>query len=357
MNSIITTKSCTVSVSGYPDKAFAAGETVQPNSVYYRPLLWSGLATDSGTPGSSGPAPQPYEVLFLQRPTQDGVVPVWSATDGKWTVAAAPTGSAGDGLYLKGIFVDSVDDIPPGLSADTLVVVRGASPVPDDRQPPVVVGTPTSADSAQNTVTSLTIAKPAGLQAGDVLVAALRSQSSTATSDFASAGFTRQGPVFAANNAAARLTGFFTHRVTNPSAEPADYTFTYSGGGGRCVGILFVVRGVDPTTLLAGYQSNGQGTEVTNGRTAAAYAVETPALQLTLGANENTGSNPSTPTVTPAGHTLIGERASSIALGSTRTSIWVGYRALPTGESTAAASMTWAATSSEAVHSLALKGV
>lgn len=97
MNSIIVTMNCRVSYPGLPEQTFTSGATVQPYSPYYYPLLWSGLANDSGVPGEpSGPAVQPMETIYVPRPTVDGVSVRWNNASKVWEVYT-PSGGGGGG--------------------------------------------------------------------------------------------------------------------------------------------------------------------------------------------------------------------------------------------------------------------
>ena len=98
MNSIIVVADCTVSYPGLPTQSFTAGQTVQPYSKYYKPLKWSGLATDSGVPGEpEGPQVAPIETVYVQRPDVDNVSVKWNNTTKKWEVYAIGSGGGGGG--------------------------------------------------------------------------------------------------------------------------------------------------------------------------------------------------------------------------------------------------------------------
>ncbi len=120
---------------------------------------------------------------------------------------------------------------------------------------PTIVGSVTSYVTSSAT-TSFTIAKPTGYQDGDVLIMALSGQTPTATTDFASSGWSRIGKPFFASNAGYRVVGFYALPVpTAASLTQPDFTFTStdSASGGRVCAELFVVRGVDLTNISAGY--------------------------------------------------------------------------------------------------------
>lgn len=98
LNSIIVLVDCVVTYGGLPTQSFTASEVVQPYSPYYYPLLWSGLANDSGEPGEpSGPIVQPMETVYVQRPTEDNVSVKWDNTTKTWTVYAIGSGGGGGG--------------------------------------------------------------------------------------------------------------------------------------------------------------------------------------------------------------------------------------------------------------------
>lgn len=166
---------------------------------------------------------------------------------------------------------------------------------------PTVVGTVTSAwnSVASNT---LTITTPTGLQDGDYLVAFLRSQSPTATADWSSTGWARISPAFLASQAGPRLIGIYGMAVPSASAVTAtSFTFTFTGGAGRVIGAIAIVRGVDLTAPVVATSPDYGGTNISNGSRIASYADSAAANSLALGiyGGELVSGNTNAITITP----------------------------------------------------------
>lgn len=224
--------------------------------------------------------------------------------------------------------------------------VSGSSTVP------TVVGTVQTNFSSANT-SSLTLNVPSGYQTGDVLVAALRSQASTSTSDWTNAAFTRVGPAFTASSASARVTGFFTHEITG--TEPASYTFTL-GVAARVVGALFIVRGADPSWVA--YYNSITGDSITGGRTVPSYTANDPALVIEFAASEFASPNDHIPTNYPDNFAQTTEVVTSSLLTVSRTYMWLGSRTLSGTSSTVGSTDTdiaWGTPSSPVVLSIAFR--
>lgn len=224
---------------------------------------------------------------------------------------------------------------------------------------PVIVGTPTTAGSATNTH-QLTLNVPndvvGGLQVGDILVAALRGQSSNSPYDWTNASFTRQGPAFIPASSDGRVTGFFTHVVTNPGSEPSSYLFTtHVSYGARVAGVLCVVRGANPTP--SGYYDSYIGDSISGGRSISSYPAFDPSLVLMLGANELIPTYNHTPTNPPDNFTTVAEIVTTGDVSSTsRTYLWVGARELTGSVNTVGApdtDITWSVMNGVVAQSIA----
>jgi len=174
---------------------------------------------------------------------------------------------------------------------------------------PTVVGTPTASwnATAGNTIT---IAKPAGVQDGDYLVAFLRAQSATATGDWTRSGWTHISVPFLANQSGPRLIGIYGLAVPSAAAlTDTSFTFTYPGGGSRVIGTIVVVRGVNLSSPVVAMSTPYGGTAVTGGAQVYGYtnSAGTNAIALALFSGElvqgNTnaitlGSSPATTVTT-----------------------------------------------------------
>ncbi len=227
----------------------------------------------------------------------------------------------------------------------TPVVASGSSA-------PQIVGTVTTAFLGSGT--SLTLNVPSGYQAGDLLVAALRGQTSASATDWANAAFIRVGPAFVANSSTARVTGFFVHEITG--TEPASYTFTI-GASARMVGSLVLVRGADPAWV--DYYNSISGDGITNGRTIPSYTANDPSLVFEFAASEFATPNNHIPSNYPDNFTQLAEIYTSSDTGISRTYMWLGSRELVGSTSTVGSTDTdiaWSGTPSSPVAlSIALR--
>lgn len=220
---------------------------------------------------------------------------------------------------------------------------------------PQIVG---SATTYASTVSGATIVldKPAGVADGDLLVAVLRTNGSSSPTDFALSGWTRRGYTFVPNDAAGRVTGIYTHPVTSAGSEPSTYTFTKSVSDTRRVGAMFIVRGVDLTSPVAG---NSTGWDATPSPRVQlnSFTVDTSdaALLVYAWANEIVSPNATAPTILPG--TEVALVPSSAGTGATRTTIWAGYES-NAATSTGNKNLTWAvATSGPSATGVVLRGL
>lgn len=188
---------------------------------------------------------------------------------------------------------------------------------------PQVVGTPTTA-AATGAGATLTLPVPAGVQDGDLLVAALRSQAPTATQDWSAPGWTRLGPAFEPSSPGGRVIGFYALAVPAAADAPTEVTFAHNEtGANRRVGTMFIVRGADLNTPVAGFFDDYRGTgSTTTGVATLAFPAPDDTLVLTLGACEATAGNSHQPTGYPTA-TLVAERATGDDLVGSRTYIGV----------------------------------
>lgn len=126
---------------------------------------------------------------------------------------------------------------------------------------PYIAGSPVTYATGQ-LVNSFTVGKPTGVQDGDALILALSAQSGTATTDFASSGWTRISQPFVANSAGFRIIAFYAMPVpTAADVSQTDFTFASTGGAGRVVAEMFIVRGAELSYLTDGYSYYGIGTQ------------------------------------------------------------------------------------------------
>lgn len=260
---------------------------------------------------------------------------------------------------VRGIFLNSINDLPAGTPANSLVIVRGNPPAPVGI-PPQIMGTPTLAGPGISPDTSVDIPVPAGVQAGEVLIVALRAQSQSGVAPgWQASGWTMLSPDFAAGSAA-RILSVLALRVTQAMVTnglPSAVTFSSGAGtAGRKVGTMFRVAGVHPTTLLAGRSTSYAGSAIANGVSVIPYAITGPALQLTITGNENTSPNATDPATVTAGHVELAKGSTQLPNTETRTSVHVLGKAYTSAGDTDSVSVTYAAANGAGGHSVALLG-
>lgn len=220
---------------------------------------------------------------------------------------------------------------------------------------PQIIGGATTAAGATSSQT-ITLARPSGLQAGDVLVAVLRTNGSSSPSDFALAGWTRRGFAFVPNDPAGRVLGLFTHQVTDVASEPASYTFAKSVADSRWVGAMFILRGVDlvsPVTgAAAGFTATSSPTIATH-----AFNTDTSDKQLIVYAwgAEIVSPAATEPVTPPAGSAQVALVPSSAGTSATRTTLWVGVEVVA-ATSVPAKTLTWASAAGPSALAVAFRG-
>jgi PKD repeat protein len=241
-----------------------------------------------------------------------------------------------------------------GLTGTTSasVTVTGGTPTR-----PFVVGTPTTGLQTTTTALSLTINKPGGVADGDWLIAALRAQDGSATTDWTLSGWSRIGNAFVANSATGRLSGFYAKYIPSASAETAtSYTFTWTGGGGRAVGTIIRVQGANTTSLVDAYSVYLSNT-ITNGARLVSFSVpDSNGLQLAYAANEQVSPNASESVTHGSDYTLVQFATTSALTSTSRTTLELYQKDQDAG-STSQFDVTWAATSSSNIQSVVLKPI
>lgn len=218
---------------------------------------------------------------------------------------------------------------------------------------PTLVSPPTTfaSNTSGNTIT---LARPQGVQNGDLLVAALRTNGSTSATDFSMPGWQRRGFVFIPNDPAGRVLGIFTRAIVDIASEPTAYVATKDAADTRRVGALATFRGVDLTNPIAG-QAAGW---TTNGATVNthAFSVDTTDEVLLVYAwgAEVVSPNASAPAAPPAGSTSIALVPSEAGTTATRSVLWVGSEPSAT-TAPGAKSLTWTSASGASAAAIALR--
>jgi hypothetical protein len=88
---------------------------------------------------------------------------------------------------------------------------------------------------------SIAVTVPSTVAVGDRLVAVLANQGTSVTGDYTCTGWTQTGPAFTPSSSTQRVLDVFYHDVTG--TEPASYTFTCAGSGGRVCATMFRLPG------------------------------------------------------------------------------------------------------------------
>lgn len=187
--------------------------------------------------------------------------------------------------------------------------------------------------STASTTNTFDIDVPAGVQNGDILLAAIRHQPNISANDISNPDFVRVGPAYPGSNDDGRMTGFFVHNVTDADSEPSSYTFSKpSGSPGRWACVMMIVRpeeGYEVTVDAFSPEYSGvAGTD----RATSGYDITDGAegIEIMLGASEFVAGNDHALVSTPSGFTTIHQETSPGLVGSvSRTTIWVGQRTAP----------------------------
>ena len=143
------------------------------------------------------------------------------------------------------IVLTSGAPIPPG-TPDMTIIARPSVPVPTPA--PEMKGLP--ATTAINSGNTMILSKPMGLSDNEMLIAFVN-QGLTGSSIVAPTGWIRLHYISGVDWSAMRTTEIWGKYITNSSAEPSGYTFTFSQTG-RLVGALMRFANVDPLAPLAG---------------------------------------------------------------------------------------------------------
>ena len=186
-----------------------------------------------------------------------------------------------------------------------------------------------SSASAPYPSTSLTVAKPAGTTAGDVLLATVSHQGGSGRSISPPAGWTNIPGANASDGSNARIHAFY--KVATGS-EPASYVFTLTGGGGMSIaGGVVALQGASTTSPInaAGAASTG-GANVLQ-LTAPSITTTKPNTALVYSGAVNTSATFTAPQLMPEQWDVIGggsyQVANSTAIGGVSAAGPTGSRA------------------------------
>jgi hypothetical protein len=274
---------------------------------------------------------------------------------GTLTVVGAPGIIGSVSLSTEG----TLTGVSGGFTGTAAFTATGAlGHLPSVVQRPFVVGTPTVASNS-SPVNAITLTKPSSgvvIQDGDLLVAALRSQSSGSTGDFTNAAWTRVGPPFEAGVVEGRITGFYVLPVPSAAALTAtSWTWTFTGTNGRVLGTIFVVRNAD-LSIVPYWSDSYTGTTITNGKRVNPITIyEDNALLLLEAGTEVNAGPPSTPASVPSTPTLLENIYTDVSTAVSRTLLTVMWQNIDTG-TTPNLDTTWSSLAGPAAEAIVLRG-
>jgi len=206
-----------------------------------------------------------------------------------------------------------------------------------------VVGTISTGTSGTVQQRPVTLAVPAGYQAGDLLVFAVRGQSTTNDADwnYEANGFTKYSPAQAPIPSPQRMMGIAGRRVLANETLPTSFTFTYPTGSGRQMAYLFFVRNVHATTPVVA--ANPTYVVPAAGLGIAFTSIATANLGLTValaGNDLSSGNSGPTAESTTAGWTELARNQSTEVATDSRTQA-ILYSHNGTGAATPQLSVLW----------------
>jgi len=208
---------------------------------------------------------------------------------------------------------------------------------------PYIVGVISKGTSGTVQQRPVTLAVPTGYQAGDLIVFAVRGQSTTNDADwnYEANGFTKYSPVQAPIPSSQRMMGIAGRRVTANETLPSSFTFTYTTGQGRQMAYLFIVRNVNATNPVK--SANPTYVVPASGLGIAFTSITTTDIGLTiaLAGNELTSGN-SGPTAgsTTTGWTELARNQSTEVSTDSRTQA-ILYTHESTGVNTPQLTVLW----------------
>ena len=207
---------------------------------------------------------------------------------------------------------------------------------------PYIVGSTQAVSSASPV--SLTIPAPSSMQDGDLLVAVLRAQNTSATGDWgaSSAGWMRVGPAWPGADPT-RLNAQFIKYIANESSQPEAYTFLLPENGGRVAGVIMLVRSETGSPVLQNWSPSYSGVDPAGSvnRAAVTYAIEAPVLELLWVASEFGSPNSHAIANYPSGFNTVRYVSTSANESISRTVLYTGSRQYAVGTETIQGGIEW----------------
>lgn len=213
--------------------------------------------------------------------------------------------------------------------------------------------------SASTTTGNITFNVPPVIE-GQYLVAIIRCQSSSSTSDYSNTGWSRIGPPFEPSSATARVLGAYS-KVATISDSNTPTTFTLVGGqSSRASGVLLILDGVDVSDPISGKSTTYAG-EVLDGNSVSRGVQSYPissnnSLQLFYTGNEVVSPNQTFTDTTYSGLTEVKTSETTGGPSVTRTALWVGSREVVSA-TTPQAIYTWPSVAGASAQSISLRGI
>lgn len=196
---------------------------------------------------------------------------------------------------------------------------------------------------------SLAIPGDVTLALDDVVVAQFTGQSTVEAADWTNdAGMTRRGAPFVASSATVRILGTWAVKIDAGNIAMTAVQFTRAGAGTRIVGRLFVLRGVDPTTMIDAATA-AANTTGTNTATADSVTPDVGGYAVAQYGSNWSSPQDSAVTVVPSGMTIVGTAKQNPDPGSSAVSRTqsVAYEATVPAGATGAKTVTWAGTTAQ----------
>lgn len=264
--------------------------------------------------------------------------------DENGNVNVAGGGGGGGGNAANVIFLDE-DEPVPALTPVPSLIVRAAGyvpPVDPDVELEAIIASATTERAAS--ATTLTLAKPVGVQDGDLLVAFLTNQQadSAAPAWTPPAGWVTLHEIFTPTDV--RCSGWYGLPVPSAAAlTETAFLFTASVAAGRSAGTMFRVRGANlanPVLVTAGAGTAGTDTAVLPAMTLTEKGLVLAGFNLGAVTSGNAGAPAS---ISDSGLAKVAEVLSSDGTAVTRSGVVV-YAGVKNAGTVGPLTNTWPAT-------------
>lgn len=247
--------------------------------------------------------------------------------------AAIPPPTTGGGGSFNSLWLGASDPVPDGTPASTLVYRTGVAaptPVPEAVAFAAPAGDGNVVTKAQNSGLTVTIAKPANLAVGDLLVAVLGNQTATqiAFPWIAPSGWTQISLDTAGTSPDGyRATALMVYPVTDAAALaalPAELSFSLQAavGSARTTTGVFRITGANLAAPLAGRSGWRQTGNVASVNSLPMTLTKQPALRLVVHGSQNAAGS-GQPTHSVAGMVKLFEEGTGAASSNTTLAVFI----------------------------------